>query len=104
MFKLIFKKDITEYYYYKGEKHYFKAFEHTSHEFFTISGFIADEYNMEKPNFYLVPGGQFQGMNPYSKPASEIYMNMAIQLELHPNNILKRCFNVIIILLVGLFL
>jgi hypothetical protein len=61
---------------------FFKAFEHTSHTFFQISGVLANEFNIEKPVYYMTIPGQISGMNPYNKAASELYINKSIEFEL----------------------
>ena len=80
---MLFNSDVEEYYREKkNQMNYFKAFEHTSHNFFQISGFFANEFNMEKPVFYLVPPDQLSGMFPYRKAASDLYYRESIEMEL----------------------
>ena len=104
MFSQLFENDVEEYYKeYKNQNHYFHAFEHTTHKFFQISGFFANEYNMESPIYYMVPHGQFNGMMPYRRSASEIFVMESIATELK-NSSGFRVFTSELVLLVALIL
>jgi hypothetical protein len=74
--------------------HYFRAYEHTSHKFFQISGFLANEYNIESPIYYFTAFEQLTGLLPYEKAASEIYIRESVLMELN-----GHIFNCLIILI-----
>lgn len=66
----------------KNEKVYFKEWEHVVHQFFTISGLLAYEYNLAKPKFIMQREKKLHGLMPYWRKATELFINESIRKEL----------------------
>ena len=86
--KIIFNSSVEDYYKYKKNEYtYFKDWEHVVHNFLSISGVLAAEFNMSSPKYILQKSGKIPGLNPYSNSATEIYYYDSIQVELEKSNV-----------------
>lgn len=83
MLKLLYKKSVEEYYAEeKNEYVFFKDWEHVTHSFFNISGELAREYNVGRPRFIFQKYTKFQGLDPFWRSASSVFIDLAIRNEL----------------------